>query len=175
MAMLHVPKVFLGRLESTLVLVLKGVVRYVSAPALRKVLDDMLAQETNDTVIIDLRELESIDSTGLGLLAHVGRTTLRRGRRAVIVCTNPDILRCLRSVAFDTMFVVLDAWPGDSEPALREMTLTDDDATIGILGHSMLAAHRNLAELSDENRRSFAEVIAALEAELQEDRHSSMH
>lgn len=175
MAMLHVPRVFLGRLEGTQVLAVKGVVRYVSAPALRKLIDDMLAHETDDTVIIDLRELESIDSTGLGLLAHVGRTTLRRGRRAVLVSTNPDLLRCLRSVAFDTMFVVLDAWPGDTEPAMQELTLDNDDASASFMGRSMLIAHRNLAELSEENRRSFADVIAALEAELQEDRHSSMH
>jgi anti-anti-sigma factor len=175
MAILHEPRVFLGRLEGTQVLVLKGVVRYVSAQSLRKLIDDMLAHEIDDTVIIDLRELESIDSTGLGLLAHVGRTTLRRGRRAVIVSTSPDILRCLRSVAFDTMFVVLDAWPGDTEPTLQELTLENEDASASFMGRSMLIAHRNLAELSAENRRSFADVIAALEAELQEDRHSSMH
>lgn len=175
MAMLRMPRVFLGQLESTPVLALRGVVRYVSATALRKLIDDMLARQTDDTVIIDLRELESIDSTGLGLLAHVGRTTLRRGRRAVIVCGSQDILRCLRSVAFDTMFVVLDAWPGETEPALQEMRLEDDDASTSVLGRSMLAAHRELAELSEDNRKSFADVIAALEAELQEDRHSSMH
>lgn len=175
MATLRMPRAFLGQLESTPVLALKGVVRYVSATALRKLIDDMLARQTDDTVLIDLRELESIDSTGLGLLAHVGRATLRRGRRAVIVCSNQDLLRCLRSVAFDTMFVVLDAWPGETEPSLQEMRLEDDDASASGLGRSMLAAHRELATLSDENRRTFADVIAALEADLQEDRRSSMH
>ena len=175
MAMLRMPRVFLGQVENSPVLVLKGVVRYVSATALRKLIDDMLAHQTEDTVIIDLRELEAIDSTGLGLLAYVGRSTLRRGRRAVIVCSNLDILRCLRSVAFDTMFVVLDAWPGDTEPALQEMSLENDDPSASFLGRSMLAAHRELAELSVENRKSFADVISALEAELQEDRLSSMH
>jgi anti-anti-sigma factor len=167
--------VFLGQLETMPVLVLKGVVRYVSAIALRKLIDAMLAHETDDTVLIDLREVESIDSTGLGLLAHIGRATLRRGRRAVIVCSNQDLLRCLRSVSFDTMFVVLESWPGDTEPALQEVSLEDDDSSTSALGHSMLAAHRELAELSDDNRRSFADVIAALEADLQEDRRSSMH
>ena len=175
MAILHTPKVFVGQVENTPVLALRGGVRYVNASALRKVIDDLLARKAGDTVILDLRQLSSIDSTGLGLLAHVGRTTLRRGRMAVIVCSSPDLLLCLRSVAFDTMFMVLDRWPEATEPVLQETSLENEDPSTDFLGRSVLAAHRDLAELSDQNRRSFADVITALEAELQANRHSSMH
>ncbi len=175
MAILHTPRVFVGQVENTPVLALKGVVHYVNVAALRKVVDDLLARKVGDTVILDLRQLSSIDSTGLGLLAHVGRATLRGGRMAVIVCSSPDLLRCLHSVAFDTMFIVVDEWPEATEPVLQEMSLENDDPSTSFLGRSVLAAHRELAELSEQNRRSFADVIAALEAELQADRLSSMH
>jgi anti-anti-sigma factor len=175
MATSRTPSVFYGHYESSPILALKGQVRYTSARALRGLIDDLLTNENDDTVIIDLRELEAIDSTGLGLLAHVGRATLRKGRRSVIVCAVHDIMTCLRSVAFDTMFLILEAWPFETEVAMEEIPLGGHDPMPDVMGRFMLEAHRDLAELSDENRRTFAGVISALEADLQDDRHPQVH
>src|SRR5512138_2364531 len=97
MATYRTPKAFYGHLEHSAILALKGQIRYVDARVLRSFIDDVLTREQDDSMIIDLRELEAIDSTGLGLLAHVGRATLERGRRSVIVCSVGDIVTCLRS------------------------------------------------------------------------------
>jgi anti-anti-sigma factor len=146
--------------------VLKGRVRYVTAHALRSFIDDMLVQQPGDTLIIDLRELESIDSTGMGLLAHLGRTTLEHGRRAVIVCGVKDVMTCLRSAAFDTLFVIVERWPFAEEASVSEVPLDDGDLLPDLMGRLMLEAHRDLASLSEENRRAFAGVISALESDL---------
>jgi anti-anti-sigma factor len=166
MASLQAPKAFYGHIEQSLILVLKGQVRYVTARALRTFLDELLQRESNDTMIIDLRELEAIDSTGMGLLARLGRTTLQHGRRAVIVCSVRDVTTCLRSAAFDTLFFMVDEWPFDEEADVSEVPL-DTNLMPDLLGKVMLDAHRDLASLSDENRRAFAEVIAALEVDLE--------
>jgi anti-anti-sigma factor len=171
MAIMQTPKAFYGHLEQSLVLALKGQVRYMTARVLRTFLDELLAREASDALIIDLRELEAIDSTGMGLLARLGRTTLEHGRRSVIVCSVRDVMTCLRSAAFDTLFIIVEQWPFDQEAKLSEVPLEAKEQLPDIMGRVMLEAHRDLASLSDENRAAFAGVIAALEADL--DRKSS--
>jgi anti-anti-sigma factor len=166
MATVRAPRAYCGRYDQSPILVLKGQVRYVTARTLRSLIDDLLVQKPGDTVIIDLRELESIDSTGMGLLAHLGRTTLEHGRRAVIVCGVKDVMTCLLSAAFDTLFVILDRWPFAEEASVSELPLDGGDMMPDIIGRLMLDAHRDLASLSEENRQAFSGVIAALESDL---------
>lgn len=167
MASMQTPRAFFGRIEHSMVLALKGQVRYMTARALRGFVDDVLEQNGSDTVIIDLRELESIDSTGMGLLARLGRTTLEHGRRSVIVCSVRDVMTCLRSAAFDRLFIIVDRWPFDQETVLAEVPLENKEHQPDLMGKLILEAHRDLASLSDENQRTFAAVISALEAELE--------
>jgi anti-anti-sigma factor len=166
MATMQTPKAFYGHLEQSLVLVLKGQVRYMTARALRSFLDELLEREGNDSMIIDLRELEAIDSTGMGLLARLGRTTLSHGRRSVIVCSVKDVMICLRSAAFDTLFIIEDHWPFDEEVSVREVPLETKDLVPDVMGRVILEAHKDLASLSEANREAFAGVISALEADL---------
>ena len=166
MATVRAPRAYCGRFDQSPILVLKGHVRYVTARTLRALIDDLLVQQPGDTLIIDLRELESIDSTGMGLLAHLGRTTLEHGRRAVIVCGVKDVMTCLRSAAFDTLFVLLESWPFAEEANVSELPLDDTDLVPDIIGRLMLDAHRDLASLSEENRQAFSGVISALESDL---------
>jgi anti-anti-sigma factor len=166
MATLDKPRVFFGILDDLPILALKGQVRYMNAHGIRRFVDEMLVHESDVPMILDLRELEAIDSTGLGLLAHVGRTTLARGHRTSIVCTAPDTLICLRSVAFDTMFRVLEEWPFPTEAEMAEVQLDERHPVPSLMGRIILEAHRDLAELSEQNRISWAGVISALEADL---------
>jgi anti-anti-sigma factor len=175
MATCRAPKAFYGHLEQSPILALKGQFRYMDARALRSFIDDLLKRDKDDTVIIDLRELEAIDSTGLGLLAHVGRTTLERGRRSVIVCSVRDIVTCLRSVAFDTMFLILEEWPFADEANLTEVPLENRDFPTEIMARVMLEAHRDLAGVSEDNHRAFSGVISALEADLETVPRSNVH
>jgi anti-anti-sigma factor len=168
MATMQAPRAFYGHLEQSLVLVLKGQVRYMTARALRTFMDDLMAHEASGAMIIDLRELEAIDSTGMGLLARLGRITLEHGRRSVIVCSVHDVMTCLRSAAFDTLFIIVDKWPFDHEANVSEVPLKATDIRPDIMGRVMLEAHRDLATLSEENRQAFAGVIAALEADLEQ-------
>jgi anti-anti-sigma factor len=165
MATLPVPRAFYGHLNDLPVVVLKGSVRYGAARALGSFVNDIVAQ-ARETIIIDLRELEDIDSTGMGLLARLGRSTLRYGRRSVIVCAAPDVTTCLRSAAFDRLFVIVGEWPFDEEPRVTEVRCDAQDLSADVLGRLMLEAHRDLASLSETNQRAFGAVISALEDDL---------
>ena len=102
----------------------------------------------------------------MGLLARLGRTTLEHGRRSVIVCSVRDVMTCLRSAAFDTLFIIVEQWPFEQEAKLAEVPLEGKDQQPDVMGRVMLEAHRDLASLSEENRQAFAGVISALEADL---------
>jgi anti-anti-sigma factor len=159
-------RAFCGYLHESLVFVLKGQVRYMTARALRSVLDALLEEDANEAVIIDLRELDSIDSTGMGLLARIGRATLNHGRRSVIVSPVKDVTTCLRSASFDKLFIMTEHWPFEKEPRLSEVPLDGKELLPDVMGRVMLEAHRDLIAMSEENRVAFSEVVAALEADL---------
>ena len=166
MATMQAPRAFLGHQHHSLVLALKGEVRYMAVRTLRPFLDEFVSQAQDDTMIIDLRELEAIDSTGMGLLARLGRITLQHGRRAVLVCSTEDVMLCLRSAAFDQLFIIEDHWPFDEEARMREIPLEASDLEPDVMGRFILEAHRDLASLSESNQRTFGGVISALAADL---------
>lgn len=167
MATCRAPRAYFGHLDQSPIVALKGQLRYLDARLLRGFIDELLRREQHDTVILDLRELEAVDSTGLGLLARVGRTTLERGRRSVIVCSVRDIVTCLRSMAFDTMFLILEEWPFADEASLAEVPLEHCDDSAEVMARFLLEAHQDLAGLSEENQRAFSAVISALAADLE--------
>jgi anti-anti-sigma factor len=166
MATMQQPEAFYGHLEQSLILVLKGQVRYMTARVLRAFLDEVLEREYGDAMVLDLRELDFIDSTGMGLLARLGRFTLDHGRRSVIVCPASDVMTCLRSAAFDRLFILVEQWPFDEEASLLAVPLEGQEIIPDAMCRVMLEAHRDLASLSDENEQIFAGVIAALESEV---------
>jgi anti-anti-sigma factor len=165
MATMQAPRAFYGRLHELPIVVLKGSIRYMAARALRGFIDDLVNQR-NDALVIDLRELEAIDSTGMGLLARLGRSTLQHGRRSVIVCDAPDVMICLRSAAFDRIFVMLQEWPFPEEPEVAEVPVRCRELGADGLGRVMLEAHRELASLSEANQEAFGTVVSALEVEI---------
>lgn len=162
-------RVLYGRDDRVALLALRGSIRFVAARQLRKVLDAIAGLDGCDMAVIDVREVTVIDSTGLGLLARLGRSALRSlGRRAVLVCPDDDLATSLRSAAFDELFVMVDHLPFDLSVELVELPLEQDAPATSALGRVILDAHRELSSLSDENRRAYADVIAALEADLRE-------
>jgi anti-anti-sigma factor len=169
-----VPHAYFGHVQSTSVLRLTGPIRFVAAQALRRFVDELIEGVEDGGVLIDLRAVELIDSTGMGLLARIGRNSLQRlGRRAVIACPENDVATCLRSVAFDELFVMMDTYPFDDDAALAEVALAGEcgTATEGGLGRVILDAHRELASVSERNLAAYRDVIAALEADLRATQH----
>jgi anti-anti-sigma factor len=76
------------------VIVVSGELDLASAPTLE---DELNRAVTNgaDLVIVDLRELEFIDSTGLGLLIKANRQAEAAGRRFAIVRGQSQVQRLL--------------------------------------------------------------------------------
>jgi anti-anti-sigma factor len=161
-------RAYYGHLDSTSVFKLAGQIRYALARRLRAFVDDVIAPSGGNAVFIDLREVDFIDSTGLGLVARIGRLTLeQRGRRAAILVAPGDVEATLRSAGFDELFVMLAEFPYDPAVDLCEVPLSE---LVGShdshMGHLILDAHRDLAAVSEESRATFRQVIDSLEADL---------
>ena len=141
-----------------------GKVDYMSAPAIRRFLDDLLDRGNVAGLIFDLSDAEALDSTNLGLLARVRERAERcHCNGSMIVSKNADITEVLRSMGFEQIFEIV------SDPRLNAEACADclDAASPSSaeLRDTMLEAHRALMRLSENGRTQFADVVACLESE----------
>ena len=137
-------------------------IKYTECRELKAFLDAVVIPEMGDTMVIDLRGVPSIDSTGLGLLASIGRHSLARfSRRAVILCPEGQVAQCLRAMQFDKLFTLT----GMLEPP-DELPLTKIDPPLKAgegMASVMLNAHKALSEVDERNRNRFSDVVDVLE------------
>lgn len=144
---------------------LAGAVRYTDARKLKCFLDEVVLPQMGDTTVIDLRDVLSVDSTGLGLLAHVGRRCLSQfSRRAVILCPEGPVAQCLRAMQFDKLFTLTDTLEPPAELKLEPVALhrTPPQGLASV----MLGAHRDLCDVDEQNRARFTDVLDVLEREV---------
>ena len=80
-----------------------GDIHATTAPGFSEQLNDAIARGKT-RVVLDLTDVEFIDSTGLSVLLNGLRRVTRRGGRMAIVCTNPTVLRLFEITRLDTTF-----------------------------------------------------------------------
>ena len=153
-----------ARRDGTYVLRLEGAIRYTLGHALDSFLDRIFAAGDFKDIVIDLSAAESIDSTGLGLLAKVANFLHKRdGRKPLLFSPRADINTLLGSMCLDQVFVVC-----DSAPAETAESIPATDPSAAQLAQTVLAAHRLLCELSADNRAQFQTVVDAFQRELRQ-------
>jgi anti-anti-sigma factor len=140
-----------------------GDIRHPLAPSVSRFVDTLLERFDGEDVVVDLSEVDAIDSTNLGEIARIAVLLAERnGKRAAIVSPREEISQVLHSMALDEVFDMLteptSAVPGEPIPTIaasRELSL-----------QTILAAHRRLMQMNEENRKKFAQVVELLEHEL---------
>ncbi len=141
-----------------------GDIRHPIAPSVSRFVDTLLEKFDGEDVVVDLSEVDTIDSTNLGEIARIAVLLAEKnGKRAAIVSPRGEICEVLHSMALDEVFdmkteptALLDGEPIPTIAASRELSL-----------RTILAAHRRLMQMSEENRKKFAQVVELLELELQ--------
>lgn len=138
-----------------------GAMRYTECREMKTFLEKTVFPKLADTMVIDLREVESVDSTALGLLALIGRTSLARfSRRAVILVPEGNVAQCLRAMQFDKLFTMSDTLEQPKDLVLNPVTI---EAGQEPLVSVMLGAHKELSNLDDRNKARFNDVVDVLE------------
>lgn len=82
-----------------------GAIDLSTAPRLREAVGDHLADGCAH-LLLDLREVTFIDSTGLGLLVGAGKKASGLGGSVRVVCDNPRVLRLLALTGIDRSVAV---------------------------------------------------------------------
>lgn len=150
-----------GQHDQTSWLSFEGPIRYTEAREVKAFLERTVFPRMGDTMVIDLRKVDSVDSTGLGLLALIGRQSLSRfSRRAVILVPEGNVAQCLRAMQFDKLFTVSTDLEQPRELALEKVTLPGSQEPLVAV---MLGAHKELSQLDDRNKARFTDVVDVLE------------
>jgi anti-anti-sigma factor len=142
---------------------LTGVLRYPLSQRLNLTVEKIFADAEIHSVVVDLQAAQYIDSTCMGLLARVATQCLERGsERPILVSVHPEVNRVLRSMGFDRVFVLVE------NPDSPTSGLADAASLAGLTSRPdpniVLAAHRALCEINEENRPLFQNVIDQLES-----------
>lgn len=155
--------VYYAEQDGTGVIRFEGAIRYTLANALERFLDDLFARNQFSRLIVDLSTTESIDSTGLGLLARIANGVRRRdGSRPLLFSPQTDINTLISSICLDSAFTLYDRPP----PALAGTALPASAPSEGEMARTILEAHRLLSEINESNRAQFQSVVEAFEKEL---------
>lgn len=91
--------------SGTLVFKLRGSLDLATAPTVRAALSEAAEQGSHD-VIVDLTQLEFLDSTGLGVLIGAHRRTIERGGSFRLIVSDGPISRLLNITGLITVFSV---------------------------------------------------------------------
>lgn len=154
-------KIQFAEQDGTFVLKFVGEIRLTLCSALDATIENIFSSINFSTIVIDLTEARSIDSTTLGLLAKLSILSRQKvGLLPTVVTTNPDITRLLESMGFDQVFNIVGK-PLPCPECLED--LPPQDQTEDIVRRKVLEAHRILMGLNESNREAFHDLVNALE------------
>jgi anti-anti-sigma regulatory factor len=162
-------KILFAEQDGVHVLKFIGEVRLTLGPTISTFLEKLESCDHFQSMIIDLSETETIDSTALGLIAKIGICTREYfDSRASIVSPREDITRVLNSMAMEQVCVVTSDGVVSEASGLQELPteITSEE----VLRDQVLDAHKTLMALADQNFDKFQDLVEALENEKEQER-----
>lgn len=147
--------------DGVYVIKLSGDVRLNMCSALEQYLDRMFEDEEFKNVLIDLSQAEGVDSTTLGQLAKISIVGQEKfGLIPSIITPRADITRILLSMGFDRVFdLLMDETLSVGE--MSELTCPQEDEQV--VKDKVIAAHKILMSLNEENKNTFQELVDCLQ------------
>lgn len=137
-----------------------GDVRLTYCSVLNDTIEEKLVTGGFHSVIIDLTEVDSIDSTTLGLLAKLSILSRKHfGMLPAMVSTNPDISQQLEAMGFARVFNIVDS-PTPCPKCLTD--LPEQPQSAEVVRERVLEAHQILMELNDSNHEEFSDLVNIL-------------
>ena len=148
---------------NTCVLKLKGIIRFTDCPSIDKFIKTTLESENPQKILVDLSDTELLDSTALGMIAQIAIDSRTKGTdKPILIIDSNDMMMLFKSVCFEKVFSILQPQQIDGE--IEFMSIDEDlNKDSSALASQVKDAHKNLMQLSYENRLSFQEVMEALE------------
>jgi anti-sigma B factor antagonist len=88
------------------ILALSGELDIASAPLLRTELFRVLDEGAYERVLVDLDDVDMLDSTGLGVLVAGVKRAQPDGARIELLCSKSRTIRIFRALRFDRVFPI---------------------------------------------------------------------
>ncbi|MDE0988643.1 MAG: STAS domain-containing protein [Pseudomonadales bacterium] len=157
-------KILFAEQDGVHVLKFIGEVRLTLGPTISTFLAKLESCDHFQSMIIDLSETETIDSTALGLIAKIGICTREYfDSGASIVSPREDITRVLSSMAMEQVCVITSDDVVTEASGLQELPteITSEE----VLRDQVLDAHKTLMALGDQNFDKFQDLVEVLENE----------
>jgi anti-anti-sigma regulatory factor len=157
-------KILFAEQDGVHVLKFIGEVRLTLGPTISTFLEKLESCDHFQSMIIDLSETETIDSTALGLIVKIGICTREYfDSEASIVSPREDITRILCSMAMEQVCVVTSDDVATKASGLQELPteITSEE----VLRDQVLDAHKTLMALGDQNFDKFQDLVEVLENE----------
>lgn len=95
-----------GGTQRQLVLELSGDVDALSQDSYRSTVDGMLADADADRLVVDMADVVTIDSSGLGLLVHIQAMTREKDITMVLTHVPPRAGALLKRTGLDRVFEI---------------------------------------------------------------------
>ncbi len=138
-----------------------GDVRLTYCAVLNDTIEQTLGEGRFQSVIIDLTEVTSIDSTTLGLLAKLSIVSRKKfGMLPTLASTNPDVSQQLEVMGFSRVFNLVHT-PQPCPECLTD--LPEQPQSEQVVRERVLEAHHILMDLNDSNREAFRDLVSLLE------------
>ncbi len=142
-----------------------GDVRLTMSSTMDSFIERMFSDAEFKSVLADLSEVETIDSTSLGLLAKLSIEAERRfGYVPTLVSTRADVNRVLYTMGFEDAFNIIHS-PLQESVQLTELPRVVDTEGEDELRNRVLEAHRTLVLMNARNDDTFKDLVVSLEAE----------
>ena len=79
----------------------KGEIDVYTCPKLNKTLRNYIEEKGKKNLILNLENIQYIDSTGLGIIAHSARSLDQQDGKIQIVCTKPQVIKIFEVSGLD--------------------------------------------------------------------------
>ena len=130
--------------------------------------DSLIKQISNDKnvrdVLVDLCDVEYIDSTNLGLIAEIARFMIKEhNQKPAIVSTNDKITVLLENMGFRKIFIIIKGLEISGGEMKEVPDIQQDEME---KARMILEAHKAIMEISEKNEAIFKDVVELLEDHL---------
>ena len=138
-----------------------GDVRMTLCASLNSYIEAIFHSDNVKDVLIDLQEVEGVDSTTLGLLAKLAISCEQQyGIKPTVFCNNEGIFRIFVGMGLEDVFDIVRDAP-ETLANLKELDAMNAD--VDQMRQHVLEAHRLLSLLNSNNKSEFVNLIRSLE------------
>ena len=113
-------QLLLNNIDENLIVKFKGELDHHSSDMAREKIDEWYYDKLNKNIIFDLRELDFMDSSGIGLVMARYKMCSENGGKVLIVNDNPNIQRILRMSGILKIIDVYNSLDSALQNSIRE-------------------------------------------------------